>query len=412
MDRRILPRPIGGEITAIASKSQAHRLLICAALCKGRTQIHCAETSRDIEATANCLNALGAEITYENGSYTVIPIEKVQKNAILPCGESGSTLRFLLPVAAALGADACFQMEGRLPQRPLSPLWEALEQHGCRLSRPSANLLRLEGQLRPGSYTLAGDVSSQFLSGLLFALPLLEAASELRLTTALESASYVEMTRSALAQFGICPEGWRILPQRGLSRGSYRVEGDWSNAAFWLCAGAISRPVTLRGLDPDSPQGDRRILDALRRFGAEVTLTADRITVCPRPLQAVALDVREIPDLVPPLALVAACARGQSRIFGAKRLRLKESDRLATVTAALNALGGQVEITEDGLLITGAALSGGHADSCNDHRIAMLCAIAASVCDSPVELRGAEAVNKSYPRFWEDLETMQQEDTL
>lgn len=408
MEKQLLPCSIGGSIAAIASKSQAHRLLICAALAEGQTEIRCAEISRDIEATADCLRALGAKITYKNGIYTVIPIEKVEKNAILNCGESGSTLRFLLPVAAALGADATFELHGRLPQRPLSPLWEELERHGCSLSRPTENTLRCQGQLKGGRFTLAGNVSSQFISGLLFALPLLNDNSEICLTTELESASYVNMTLEALKHFSICPEGWTIHPKKGKSSGCYTVEGDWSNAAFWLCAGAISRPVTLRGLDPRSPQGDRKVLEVLKAFGAEIQWAEDTVTVCPQPLKGIELDAKDIPDLVPPLALVAAFAKGQTRIYNARRLRIKESDRLATVAQTLTALGGQVEITEDGLLISGTGLTGGCADSHNDHRIAMLCAIASSRC--PVQLTGAEAVNKSYPRFWEDLEKMQKED--
>ena len=408
MEKQLLPCSIGGSIAAIASKSQAHRLLICAALAEGQTEIRCAETSLDIEATADCLRALGAKITYENGIYTVIPIEIVENNAILNCGESGSTLRFLLPVAAALGADATFELHGRLPRRPLSPLWEELERHGCSLSRPTENTLRCQGQLKGGRFTLAGNVSSQFISGLLFALPLLNENSEICLTTELESASYVDMTLGALKRFGICPEGWQIRPEKGKSSGCYTVEGDWSNAAFWLCAGAISRPVTLHGLDPHSPQGDRKVLEVLKAFGAKIQWEKDAVTVCPQPLKGIGIDAKDIPDLVPPLALVAAFAQGETRIYNAQRLRIKESDRLATVAQTLKALGGQVEITEDGLLISGTGLTGGCADSHNDHRIAMLCAIASSRC--PVQLTGAEAVNKSYPRFWEDLKKMQKED--
>lgn len=412
MERILMPRPIGGSISAIASKSQAHRLLICAALADRETEIFCSETSQDIEATARCLGALGAKISYKNSVYSVCPIEKMRKNALLDCGESGSTLRFLLPVVAALGAEATFLMKGRLPQRPLSPLWEELEKHGCRLSRPTEDTLLCEGQLRGGRFPLAGNVSSQFISGLLFALPLLEEPSKIILTTPLESASYVEMTRRALGQFGVAPEVWKISPQAYRSQGAHKVEGDWSNAAFWLCAGAISRSVTVIGLAPDSPQGDRQVLDVLRAFGAEVMWANTAVTVTPKKLQATQIDARDIPDLVPPLALVAACAEGTTRIYGAERLKIKESDRLLTVAQTLNALGSQVEITEDGLLITGGKLTGGCVDSCNDHRIAMLSAIASAVCAAPIRLAGAEAVNKSYPRFWEDLETMQKEEML
>ncbi len=411
MNQVLIPRPIGGTIAAIASKSQAHRLLICAALADKSTELFCRETSQDIEATARCLSALGAEISYDGGCYHVSPIKAVRKNALLDCGESGSTLRFLLPVAAALGANATFLMKGRLPQRPLSPLWEELESHGCKLSHPTEDTLLCEGRLRGGSFSLAGNVSSQFLSGLLFALPLLEKGSDIMLTTSLESASYVDMTRHALESFGVCPEDWHISPQKYHSQGSYKVEGDWSNAAFWLCAGAISKKVTMTGLDPASPQGDRRILEVLKAFGTEISWEDDAVTVLPQKLHAIDLDARDIPDLVPPLALVAACAEGTTRIFGAERLKIKESDRLQSVARTINALGGQVAVTQDGLLITGSKLTGGGADSFNDHRIAMLCAVASAVCSRPVTVTGAEAVNKSYPTFWQHLETMQKEDT-
>ncbi len=411
MIKQLFPRPLGGKISAIASKSQAHRLLICAALADRPTEIFCPETSQDIEATAKCLSALGAEISYETGIFYVKPIKNVRKNALLPCGESGSTLRFLLPVAAALGAEASFLMEGRLPQRPLSPLWEELEAHGCFLSRPTENTLLCRGQLRGGTFQLAGNISSQFLSGLLFALPLLKEPSQIALSTPLESAAYVTMTRRALKDFDLDIPAWDISPASYRSQGRYCVEGDWSNAAFWLVAGAISREVTVTGLDTASSQGDRKIRELLKAFGAEVTWEQNSLTVSPRPLKALDIDARDIPDLVPPLALLASCARGTSRIYGARRLKIKESDRLQTVAQAINALGGKAEITPDGLLITGCTLHGGAMDSHNDHRIAMLGAIASSVCQGPVELSGAEAVKKSYPKFWEDFEIMQRRNT-
>ncbi|MBQ3216503.1 MAG: 3-phosphoshikimate 1-carboxyvinyltransferase, partial [Oscillospiraceae bacterium] len=251
-----------------------------------------------------------------------------------------------------------------------------------------------------------------FLSGLLFALPLLNEASELELTTALESASYVDMTRAALSEFGIRQQGWHIVPQGYRSPGYCAVEGDWSNAAFWLCAGAISRGVTVTGLNPDSPQGDRKILAVLENFGAAVSRKNGAITVEPRPLRAGEVDARDIPDLVPPIALLAACAEGKTRISGAERLKIKESDRLQSVARTLKALGGQVEVTQDGLLITGSRLSGGKVDSFQDHRIAMLAAIASCRCTGSVILTGAEAVKKSYPRFWEDFSRMQKEELI
>lgn len=411
MELTLSPRPIGGRIKAIASKSQAHRLMICAALADRATKLVCAETSQDMDATARALAALGADFSYLNGAYTVYPMEMPRGDSELDCGESGSTLRFLLPVVGALGVGATFRLHGRLAERPLSPLWEAMEAHGCRLTRPSADTVRCEGRLDGGHWEIAGNVSSQFISGLLLALPLTGEESDIMLTTPLESAGYADLTLQAVRQFGVDAErdetGWHI-PQTGgyTSCGRAAVEGDWSNAAFWLCAGAISDPVTVEGLSLSSAQGDRAILSVLERFGAKIEAGGDSVTVTPGDLHGIELDARNIPDLVPPVALVAACAKGTTRIFGAERLRLKESDRLQSVADTLSALGAAVEITTDGLLICGGRLAGGTADSRNDHRIAMMAAIAACACTRPITLRGAEAVGKSYPRFWEDYKLL------
>ena len=408
MELTLSPRPIGGTVASIASKSQAHRLLICAALAWQSTKIICAESSADIDATIRCLAALGADFSRRDGTITVYPMELPRGDRELDCGESGSTLRFLLPVVGALGVGATFRLHGRLAERPLSPLWEEMERHGCRLSRPTPDTLRCEGRLSGGTYQIAGDVSSQFISGLLFALPLTGEESDIMLTSKAESAGYIALTVHALRQFGIAAKqtasGWHI-PSGSFyaSCGKAAVEGDWSNAAFWLCAGAISRPVTVTGLNPDSLQADREITEILRRFGAEVRSDEFGVHVAPSALHAIEIDARNIPDLVPPIAAVAACARGTTTIFGAERLRIKESDRLKSVADALRAVGGQVEITPDGLQITGRSLHGGTIDSSNDHRIAMLAGILSSVCSQPITLTGAEAVRKSYPSFWEEL---------
>ena len=411
MELTLSPRPIGGRIAAVASKSQAHRLMICAALADRATKIFCAEPSQDLDASARALAALGADFAYRNGAYTVYPMEMPRGDNVLDCGESGTTLRLLLPVVGALGVSATFRLHGRLAERPLSPLWEAMEAHGCRLSRPSADTVRCEGRLDGDRWEIAGNVSSQFISGLLLALPLTGEESDIMLTTPLESAPYADLTVQTLRQFGVeasrTEAGWHIPQGWGYtSCGKAAVEGDWSNAAFWLCAGAIYAPVTVEGLSLSSVQGDRAILSVLERFGAKVEADEGGVTVTPGDLRGVELDARDIPDLVPPIASVAACAQGTTRIFGAERLRRKESDRLQSVAAALSALGAGVEITTDGLLIRGSRLTGGVVDSQNDHRIAMMAAIAACACTRPITLRSAEAVNKSYPRFWEDYKTL------
>ncbi|MDR0889437.1 MAG: 3-phosphoshikimate 1-carboxyvinyltransferase [Oscillospiraceae bacterium] len=411
MNITIHPRRLGGEIRAIASKSQAHRLLICAAFADKPTKIVCAELSQDIEASVRCLTALGADISYIGACFHVHPIEMPAGDALLDCGESGATLRFLLPIVAALGVSADFVLRGRLSQRPLSPLWELLEAHGCRLSRPSADTLHCEGRLRSGSYAIAGNISSQFISGLLFALPLCGAESNIMLTTECASASYIGMTLSALRSFAIAvdarADGWHLpAMQRYQSPGRVRVEGDWSNAAFWLCAGAVSSEIVCTNLDSHSPQGDRAIFDILERFGATLSRNGDCLRVSRAALQGIELDASDIPDLVPPIALLATQASGATILRGVERLRIKESDRLESICGALRSLGAKVEIAPDTLIIHESTLRGGSIDSCNDHRIAMLAAIASSVCTESIHLRGADAVRKSYPRFWEDFRTL------
>ena len=418
--------PLGGRVDAIASKSQLQRLLLCAALADRETVVHGASDAADVQAMCRCLRALGARVTADGKTLRVQPVTErargarvtadgktlrvqpvtEQAHGAADCGESGATLRFLLPVAAALGKHTAFHLHGRLPQRPLGPLWDALELHGVRLSRPAPDELLCAGRLENGRFLLPGDVSSQFFSGLLFALPLLSGPSELHAATPPESAGYIAMTLAALRRFGIAteplPDGWAVPGgQRYRSPGAVRAEGDWSNAAFWLAAGALSRPVTVTGLQADSAQGDRVILEYLRRFGAEVEQNADAVTVRPAPLHGCSLDVRSTPDLAPPLALLAACAAGTTRITGAARLRYKESDRLASISAALRALGADVRDLPDGLEIAGGRLTGGTVDACGDHRIAMLAAIASARCD--VRLRGAECVEKSDPHFWQTL---------
>lgn len=389
MDICITPKKLYGNINAIPSKSQAHRMLICAAFSDQPTTLICPETNRDIEATANCLTALGAGITWLSNGYRVKPIEEVPFRASLPCQDSGSTLRFLLPIAGALGVDTVFQMTGRLPQRPLTPLWEEMERMGCTLTRPTADTIRCTGRLRSGEYAINGTVSSQFISGLLFALSLLPGQSRLQVLGKLESAPYVSMTLAAMERFGISCNDY-CFPGNGRfhSPGTVTVEGDWSNAAFFLAAQALGSPIQVGNLNPDSPQGDRacaRLLPALK----------DKLTI----------SAADIPDLVPILAVTAAANQG-AVFTDIGRLRLKESDRVASVMDMLRALGGQAEADDTTLTVYGTGLHGGTVDSRNDHRIAMSAAIAATVCDSPVTILGAQCVEKSYPKFFTDYTSL------
>ena len=379
MDITITPGKLRGSVTAIPSKSQAHRLLICAAFADSPTQLFCPETSKDIEATVRCLRALGADIQQADHGYTVCPIGSIPPSARLNCGESGSTLRFLLPIAGTLGIDATFLMEGRLPQRPLSPLWEEMERMGCILSRPTDNTIRCQGKLRSGNYSIDGGVSSQFITGLLFAISLIDGNSDLTVTGKTESKPYIEMTKQAMALF---------QAPRYRSPGTVTVEGDWSNAAFFLAAQVLGSDVSVENLNPRSGQGDRLIAELLPRL-------EDNITI----------DASDIPDLVPILAVAAGAKKG-AVFTGIQRLRMKESDRVAATVAMLTALGGNAEATEDTLTVYSTGYLGGTVDACNDHRIAMAAAIAATVCGKTVTILGADAVNKSYPRFWEEYKRL------
>lgn len=389
MDICITPKKLYGNINAIPSKSQAHRMLICAAFSDQPTTLICPETNRDIEATANCLTALGAGITWLSNGYRVKPIEEVPFRVSLPCQDSGSTLRFLLPIAGALGVDTVFQMTGRLPQRPLTPLWEEMERMGCTLTRPTADTIRCTGRLRSGEYAINGTVSSQFITGLLFALSLLPGQSRLQVLGKLESAPYVSMTLAAMERFGISCNDY-CFPGNGRfhSPGTVTVEGDWSNAAFFLAAQALGSPIQVGNLNPDSPQGDRVCARLLPELKDKLTISA-----------------ADIPDLVPILAVTAAANQG-AVFTDIGRLRLKESDRVASVMDMLRALGGQAEADETTLTVYGTGLHGGTVDSHNDHRIAMSAAIAATVCDSPVTILGAQCVEKSYPKFFTDYTSL------
>ena len=413
MNVTLAPGPRTGRVSAPASKSQAHRLLLAAALSAAPATLRLDGLSRDIEATIDCLRALGAEIAAAEGSVTVTPGRLPGGLCRLPCGESGSTLRFLLPLAGALGAEAAFLREGRLPRRPLAPLDRELTAHGMTL-REDGGTLFCGGRLRSGDFCLPGDVSSQYFTGLLFALPLLEGDSRLRAAGELQSAGYVEMTLAALSLAGIRierREGEFLVPGGQAYRlpSPLAVEGDYSAAAFFLCMGALAPAgVAVSGLTPDSRQGDRAILSILRRFGAAVTETPDGVSVRRGTLRGITLDASQVPDLVPAVAALAAAAEGETRICRAERLRLKESDRLASVCRVLRALGATAEETADGLAIRGrSALSGGTADACGDHRIAMAAAVAACRCRGPVTVTGAEAVAKSYPRFWEEFASLE-----
>jgi len=406
LDIAVTPSKLSGTVPSIVSKSEAHRLLICAALAnEPTTLVMNGSLSKDIEATISCLESMGAHIIKDGGLYTVNPITQRKNEFTLDCGESGSTLRFLLPVAAAIGADFHVSGQGRLPQRPLMPLIKAMRENGCCFSSDTLPF-KVGGGLESGEFSLPGDISSQFISGLLFALPTLGGNSKIVLTSSLESVGYVNMTIDALQKFGIRVERGQnsfIIngSQKYKSCKTVRVQGDWSNAAFWLAAGALSGGITVTGLSESSVQGDMAICNIVKSIGARVEIHENSVTVSRGSLNAISIDASDIPDLVPVIAAALSIAEGKSLIYNISRLRLKESDRLRTVALALNSIGADIKENENSLEIKGReALSGGVADSFNDHRIAMSLAVASIACKNKLTITNAQAVEKSYPEFF------------
>ena len=405
----IRPFRAAGTVEVPSSKSELHRLLIAAALADRPSDIPCRDASDDVRATAACLRALGASVMFGPRGIRATPVASPVPDAVLDCGESGSTLRFLLPVAAALGG-ARLTGRGRLPERPLGDLLMAMAAHGARFS---ADRLPLDvaGPVSGGVFTLPGQVSSQYVTGLMLAAPLM-GETGIRWTGRLQSADYVRMTAEVLARFGVRTEidwsengGVRIPGgQRYASPGEVPAGGDWSAAAFPLCLGALAGPVAVAGLRDDTSQGDRRIMALLRQAGAD---GASASSARRGALRAIRADVSDIPDMVPALAALAMHAEGTSVFLNAGRLRLKESDRLATTCAMVRALGGEAAVEGDALAVTGrTGCPGGTVDGAGDHRIVMAAAVGASACTGPSVILGAEAVSKSWPGFFDALRTI------
>ena len=412
MNAKCTPSEISGTIRAISSKSDAHRILICAALSKNRTRIYCNVMSKDIVATCSCLKSMGTEISVDGDFVTVIPKE-FNKKAEIDCNESGSTLRFLMPVVSALGIDTIINGSGRLPQRPISPLKEEMEKKGVTFHTDNKFPLHLTGQLQSGEYEIQGNISSQFITGLLFALPLLDGDSKIKLIPPVESKSYLDITVSVLRKFGIEieeQENTYIIKgnQKYTSPEEISVEGDWSNASFFLCAGALcEKGVTVTGLDINSPQGDKKILDALKTMGADVKISGNEITVKKNKLNGITVDASDIPDAVPIISVVASACNGDTKIINAQRLRIKESDRIKSVVEMINSVGGKVEETDDGMIIHGGAnLNGGIVNGYNDHRIVMSASILSTLCNDDVIITDSNAIQKSYPDFFSDFNKM------
>lgn len=411
-DVKFSPFVPNGTVNVPPSKSDVHRAIICAAMANGVSRISPVALSNDIKATIGCIKALGADAVLENNVLTVDGTNMYKnKTALLDCGESGSTLRFFIPIAAVGNINATFVGKGKLPQRPIGIFTEALPKAGTVCKTEGGLPLEIKGQLKSGIFEIPGNVSSQFITGLLLALPILEGDSEIVLTSPLESVGYIAMTIRTMKQFGVniqaTEKGWHIKGGQSYKTCDYTTDGDWSQAAFFMVLGAVSGKVTVKGVAKDSTQGDKKCAEILARFGAKVTQLDNEVTVEKRELKAITIDASQIPDLVPVLSVCAAFAEGTTKIINAERLRIKECDRLKATAELLNNLGGKVKELSDGLEITGvSSLKGGKVNGYNDHRIVMSAAVCAARSDEDITATFAMSINKSYPDFYIDYNSI------
>ncbi len=410
MNRAVTVKParFSGTVQAVPSKSDAHRALIAAALAGGESRLSDWGDSDDVQTTLRALERLG--LIRARSGFSLSGGGQMGCGAMIPCGQSGSTLRFLIPLTLVLGEGARFTGEGRLMQRPLSVYERLFARQGVDW-RLEGDQLTVSGRLAAGRYALPGNVSSQFVTGLCFALPLLEKDSQIDFTSPLESGGYVGMTLETLRRFGIkiherangldIPGGQRYHPA------VYAIEGDWSYGAFWLAAGAMGGDVTVRGLKSPSRQGDSRVSAILQEMGATIAQSGDTVRACGNTLQGAEISLADVPDLAPVLAVAACAAHGRSRFTHARRLRIKESDRLAAIGRMVTDLGGRIELGEDEFIIEGIGrLKGGVAETQHDHRMAMAEAVAAGIAEGPVYLDDRDCVAKSAPPFWKHYKAL------
>ena len=430
----IIPKKLSGSLKIPPSKSMAHRAVICAGLSKGTSVIENIEYSDDIIATINAMKALGVDIIEEKDRLIISGPNIFNSNKrVIDCNESGSTLRFLMPIALVKDGESRFLGKGNLGKRPLKTYYDIFNKQGIDYSYEEGILNTfVKGELKADEFRVEGNISSQFISGLLFALPLLEGDSKIVITTNLESKGYIDLTLSMLSKFGIEVENldykeFRIKGNQSYKAFNYRVEGDYSQGAFFFVAGALGNDVVCYDLDEESKQGDKEVLDILKNMGSTLIkevkvdkkekdnknlidkkeLMKMALGFASENLKATIIDASQCPDIIPVMAVVASLAKGETRVINGERLRIKECDRLNAISTELKTLGANIEETEDGLIINGVeSLKGGKVSSHDDHRIAMSLAIASTVCTEKVIIDNGDCVKKSYPNFWEDFKSL------
>lgn len=411
---KINPKNLKGQIMIPASKSLCHRAIICAGLSQGESNISNIMFSKDIEATCNAMKALGVGISIDKDKVKVSGKSSLLvKEKNINCNESGSTLRFMIPIAATLGQNVTFNGEGKLVERPLDDYYKIFKEKNIEYINNEGKLpLTIKGKLTPSEYRIKGDVSSQFITGLLFALPLLHGDSKIIITTELESRGYVDLTIDMLNKFSINIENrnykeFIIKGNQQYKSRDYDVEGDFSQVAFWLVAGLLGCDISCGGMNISSIQGDRGILDIIKSMSGEIEISDSFMKSIPKETTGAVIDAKDVPDLVPVLAVLASLSKGRTEIINASRLRFKESDRLKAISEELSKIGANIKETEDGLIINGVeSFKGGEVRCWNDHRIAMALAVASVRCTEPLIIDGAESVSKSYPNFWEHFKEL------
>ena len=411
---KITPTKLQGKVQVPPSKSLAHRAIICAGLANGVSRIDNIEYSKDIQATIKAMKSLGTKIE-EYDDYLIIDGSSTdtKQNSEIDCEESGSTLRFMVPISIVKENKAHFVGRGNLGKRPLDTFYEIFERQNIGyLYKQDILDLFVIGQLKPDHYQIPGNISSQFITGLLFALPLLDGDSIIEITSPLESKGYIDLTLQMLKQYGIKIinndyKSFVVMGNQEYLAHDYRVEADFSQAAFYLVAGAIGNDVTLTDLNLDSLQGDKATIEFLEAMGAKINVVSDGIKVTGENLAATTVDASQCPDVIPVVCVALALAQGKSAVINARRLRIKECDRIVATSSQLNELGGIVSEEDDGMFVCGVnQFTGGNCSSFADHRIAMMLAIAATRCDQPVIIDNMECVEKSYPSFWEDYQAL------
>ncbi len=412
MRLEIRPGRLAGDVVIPPSKSLSHRAIIAAAMAEGRSSVTNLKFSEDIKATTEAMESLGARFQVGEDYEIIDGVDKLKRlKDEIQCRESGSTIRFMIPVALLAEGKVTFKGEGRLCKRPLGTFLDIFDEQGISYSKGEDELpLTVDGMLKPGRFRVPGDISSQFITGLLYALPKLEGDSVIEISSKLESKGYIDLTLDVLASFGIEIENreykeFHIRGNQKYRARDYRVEGDYSQVAFWMVAGALGSDIRCHGMRLESLQGDKAIHGILKDMKAEMT-EGEVITVKPSETQGAAIDLSQCPDLGPIITVLASLSRGRTEIVNAKRLRIKESDRITSMTTELNKLGARITETEEGMVIEGVeTLKGGvTVNAWNDHRVAMALAMAATRCEKPIILEGAESVKKSYPHFWTEYE--------